>query len=183
MHDDLAGLMSEEFLDSLDAKGKDNPLKEVEKPVWVQEERHTTHRAWQAILALKAKKEISIRTFGKVADSKTLKSVYEIKKSEVAKIVGVSAQSIFRASSFSSNVLDFFNSENIELLKLHKKEQQKQKLRNKKTGLRVNKKENLVKEVQELRKKVRELECRQVKDTLDLALIQMPFDLRQKLRM
>jgi hypothetical protein len=183
VHDDLDALLSEKFLDSLDTNSKGNHLKKVEKPAWVLEENHTTHRAWHAISALKAEKEINIRTLGKVADSKTPKSIYEIKKTEVAEIVGLTAQSIFRASSFSSDVLDFFNVVNIELLKLHKKEQHKQILRNKKTGTRINKKEDLVNEVQVLRKKVRELECQNAKDTLDLALTKMPFDLRQRLKM
>lgn len=187
MHDDFDELMSDEFLEGLDDESNVKEAAEIkaaQKPVWVSEdEAHTTFKTWGAILQLKRDKKVSIKALGKVADSKTPKSVYEIKKSEVAGLVGRSAQSIFRKSSFSKDVLTFFDYTNGKLLALHEKEQFKQKSRSKKTGVRVNKKEDLVKEVQDLREKVKDLECRQVKDTLDLVLTQMPFDLRQKLRM
>lgn len=187
MYDDLDDLMSDDFLDGLDDKPDVNKLAKIETtkmPAWVNEDvAHTTYKSWCAIQKLKCDKQASIKALGKVADSKTPKSIYEIKKSEVAKLVGLSSQSIFRTSSFSSDILGFFEEENIVLLALHKQEQKKQKSRSKVTGVRANKKEDLVSEVQDLRNKVRELECRQVKDTLDLALMKMPFDLRQKLRM
>lgn len=187
MHDDLVELMSNEFLVGLDDESGVKEVSEIEvdqKPTWVSEnEAHTTFKVWGAILQLKQDKRERIKSLGKVADSKTPKSIYEMKKSEVAKLVDLSPQSIFRASSFSSDILSFFNDENIVLLALHEQEQKKQLSRSKVTGVRANKKEDLVNEVQYLRDKVRELECRQVKDTLDLVLTKMPFDLMQKLRM
>ena len=181
MHDDLDALMSEKFLDSLDAESKDDHLQEVEKPIWVQEDRHTTYRAWQAILALKAEKETSIFTFGKVATSKTPKSLYQIKKSEVSKMLGISAQSMFAASSFSAELFKFLDKVNASLLKLHTQEQKKQKKRYT-TGVRSKRKEEVVNEYQQLRYRVRELECRNVKETLDLLISQLPFDLAQQLK-
>jgi len=48
---------------------------------------------------------------------------------------------------------------------------------------RAKRKDDLVFEVQDLRNKVRELECRQAKDTIDIVLSKMPIDLRRRLRM
>ncbi|MDU0114012.1 hypothetical protein RT723_13580 [Psychrosphaera aquimarina] len=182
--DDLDALMSDDFLDSLDVKNNDDKHhQQVDWPVWVKSESHTTYRVWKAILKLKVTKEFQIANFGKVADGKTPKSLYRIKKSEVALAVGVSAQSIFRSSMFSKYVLQFFDVANKELLERHQREQKKQKSRFTVTGVRTKRKDDLVFEVQELRNKVKELECRQVKDTLDVVLSKMPIDLRRKLRM
>jgi hypothetical protein len=180
---DLDDLISDDFLESLEDKNAPEEATEVIRLEWVSKDKeHTTHKAWKAILKLKSEKENSIKTFGKVADTKTPKNLYEIKKSDVAKLVGVSSQSIFRASSFSSNILTFFEKENKELLKLHKKEQQKQEKRNKNTGVRSKKKEELVDDVQVLREKVKLLECRQVKEILDLLVSQLPLDLQRRLK-
>lgn len=127
MNDDLDALISDEFLDSLDAEGKDEMQQEVDKPNWVKDENHTTYRAWQAMLALKAEKKTNILTLGKTATSKTPKRIYQIKKSEVANAVGISAQSMFSASSFSANLSKFFNKVNTSLLELHTQEQKKRK--------------------------------------------------------
>ncbi|GEA51152.1 hypothetical protein VIN01S_19560 [Vibrio inusitatus NBRC 102082] len=181
---ELDTLMSDDFLNSLDVKSKDDKHhQQVSQPSWIKNEDHTTHRVWKAILKLKVTKELQIANFGKVADGKTPKSLYRMKKSEVALAVGVSAQSIFRSSTFSKDVLQFFDMVNKELLERYQREQKKQKSRLIATGVRTKKKDDLVLEVQDLRNKVRELECRQVKDTLDLVLSKMPIDLRRKLRM
>lgn len=181
---ELDALISDDFLNSLDGTSKDDTLlQQVEQPDWVKGEGHTTYRAWKAILKLKATKKVQITSFGKVADGKTPKSLYRMKKSEVARMVGVSAQSIFRSSTFSKDVLQLFNRANKELLECYKREQKKQQSRLTATGVRTKRKHDLVFEVQHLRDRVRELECRQVKDTLDLVLSQMPIDLRRKLRM
>jgi len=184
MHnDELNELMSDGFLDGLDEKSE--AVNDEENPGWVSSDvAHTTYRAWKAIMQLKSEKEGGIKSFRKLATQGTAKSLYEIKKSEVSKVLGnkPSPQSIFRTSSFSSDILAFFKDANAELLEIFEKEQKKQLARSKKTGIRVKKKEVIVSEVQQLLKKVEELECRQVKDTLDLLLNNMPLDLRQRLK-
>jgi hypothetical protein len=185
-NDDLHALMTDEFLDGLgdseDSKVTDSS--DVTRPEWVSENiEHTTFKAWDVILKLKAQRELSIKSFGKVADNKTPKGIYQIKKSEVAGIVGISSQSIFRASKFSDDVRTFFGDVNDELLELHEKEQKKQQSRSKNSGVRVKRKAELVDDVQSLREKVEELEARTVKETLDLLLKEMPIDLRRKLKM
>lgn len=153
MHNDvdLDELMSDEFLDSLD----DASIEPVqnEQPAWVIDDpEHTTHKAYHAILDLKKEAEEAISSFGEVATNKT-KKFYQIKKSNVAKVVGRSAQSIFNASSFSKDIDAFFDDVNQELLEMHELEQKKQ-LKRKKTGIRVNKKRSYCSKSPIFRKKV-----------------------------
>jgi len=183
---DLDALMTDEFLDGLgdSEDSKETDSSDVTRPEWVSENiEHTTFKAWDAILKLKAQKELSIKSFGKVADNKTLKGIYQIKKSEVAGIVGINPHGIFYSSKFSGDVITFFGDVNTELLELHEKEQKKQVSRSKNSGVRVKKKAELVDDVQSLREAVEVLEARTVKDTLDLLLKEMPIDLRRKLKM
>ncbi|MDN3629780.1 hypothetical protein [Vibrio lentus] len=180
MHNDfeLDELMSDKFLDSLDDtldKSEQN-----EQSSWVvNESEHTTHKAYHAILNLKKEAEEAISSFGEVATNKT-KKFYQIKKSNVARVVGRSAQSIFNASSFSKDIEGFFDDVNQELLEMHEIEQKKQ-LKRKKTGIRVNKKEVIVQSHQSLEKKYNALKARSVKETLDLAVAKMPLDLKAKM--
>jgi len=183
---DLDALMTDEFLDGLgDSEDtKETDSSDVTRPEWVNENiEHTTFKAWDVILKLKAQKELSIKSFGKVADNKTSKGIYQIKKSEVAGIIGIHSQGIFHASKFSDDVRTFFDEVNAELLELHEKEQKKQQSRSKNSGVRVKRKAELVDDVQSLRETVKDLEARTVKDTLDLLLKEMPIDLRRKLKM
>ena len=74
---DLDELMSDKFLDSLNDEGAKNNVEE--RPDWVNDdESHTTYKSWHAILALKNEKEKNIKHYGKVADKKTPKYLYEI---------------------------------------------------------------------------------------------------------
>ncbi|EHI9301586.1 hypothetical protein ACSTJ6_02700 [Vibrio parahaemolyticus] len=185
MHaEDLDALMSDDFLDALDENESDVSAENDDRPSWVvNENEHTTFKAWISILRLKTEKEYAIKTFGRVADRKTPISLYQIKKAEVANLVGISSQSIFRASKFSNHVLKFFDNVNTELLAFHEKEQQKQRSRSQKVSARTKKKDELVDDVQLLRKRVQDLEAKNVKETLDQLLKEMPIDLRRKLNM
>lgn len=180
---DLDELMSDEFLNSLEDTEYSKEPEKVASPIWLSDDKaHTTRKTWAAIWALKAEKEVSIKSLGKVADNKTAKSIYKIKKSEVSKVVGISAQGIFNTSSFSGHLRKLYNDVNSELLETHKAEQKKQQSRIKKKGVRSKKKGELVEEVQELRDRVRELECFNVRETLDLLLSQFPLDLQRQLK-
>ncbi|MBG9994432.1 hypothetical protein I6F50_05100 [Pseudoalteromonas sp. NZS127_1] len=154
----------------------------LDKPSWVRGDiGHTTFKTWRAVLDLQAIKEKSIKNYGKVADRKTPKSLYQIIKSEVAEIVVIKSQSLFRTSGFSDDIRVFFDDVNSDLLELFEIEQNKQRLRRKRSGVRSKCKPELVDDMQVLRKKVEELECQTVKDTLDLMLQRMPLDLRRRL--
>ncbi|MCG9695063.1 hypothetical protein L1D55_25730 [Vibrio sp. Isolate22] len=179
---DLDELMTGDFLDSL-AEESQSAEKEntTDLPVWIEgDEKHTTYRAWQAILQLKAVKELDIKKFGQVATSKTPKSLYSMSKSEVAKRVGISAQSIFRTSSFSSSIVNFFNATNVDLLEIWELAQKKQINRHRK-GIRAKSKDEIRQSHQVIEKQLQELRAKTTKDILDLALENMPLDLRSKL--
>ncbi|EAR56576.1 hypothetical protein SKA34_01677 [Photobacterium sp. SKA34] len=176
MANELDEMMSDEFLDSLD----DSQSPSTEKPSWVVDEpEHTTYKAYHAILDLEAAVQEAIKSFGKVATAKT-KKFYQIKKSNVARIVGLSAQSIFNTSSFSKEIERYFDEVNKALLDLHEIEQKKQ-VQRKKTGIRVKKKEVIISSHQELEKKYNNVVSRSTKETLDLAIKNMPIDLKVKL--
>ncbi|KPZ54291.1 hypothetical protein [Pseudoalteromonas sp. P1-25] len=180
MSNELDELMTDDFLSGLDSPNKNNDGL-LDKPSWVRGDTgHTTFKAWRAILDLQEIKEKSIKNYGKVADRKTPKSLYQIKKSDVAEIVAIKSQSLFRTSGFSDDIRAFFDDVNSELLDLFEIEQNKQRLR-RRTGVRSKCKPELVDDVQVLREKVEELERQTVKDTLDLMLQRMPLDLRRKL--
>ncbi len=175
---ELDELMSDEFLDSLD--DTETTPTDKKNPSWVIDEpKHTTYKAYYAILDLKEETQKAISSFGEVA-TKNTKKFYQIKKSNVARIVGKSAQSIFNASSFSKDIENFFNKTNRELLELHEHEQKKQ-LQRKKTGIRVKNKETIVRSHQSLDKKYNDLKARSTKEVLDLAIKKMPLDLKAKM--
>lgn len=177
---DLDELMGDEFLDSLDENSAESET--PERPSWVvDEESNTTYKSWQAIMALKEEKEKSIKKFGKIANKKTPKSVYEMSKSEVAKKVKISPQSIFRASKFSPLILSFFDEANAALLAFHEKEQIKQRRRQLSTGIRAKKKDMIVKSHQDIEKELNQLKAKTTKEILDLAIDKMPLDLKLKL--
>lgn len=175
----LDDLFSDDFLDSLD----DDSIVEqsTSLPPWVvDDKKHTTNRAYHAILELKVQAETAIDNFGEVETKKTPK-FYQLKKVCVAKAVGLSAQSIFNTSSFSPNILIFFNEINNALLERHQIEQKKQLNRKKRTGLRTKKKEQIVESHQGLEKKYNDLKAMKTEEVLKLSIERMPIDLRAKL--
>ncbi|MEZ8916843.1 hypothetical protein AB4359_13530 [Vibrio splendidus] len=177
---DLDELMSEEFLNDLDNVSARTEV--LIKPDWVVgNESHTSYRSWEMILELKKEKEKNIKNYGKIANEKTPKSLYQITKSEVAKSLGVSAQSIFRMSKFSPMILGFFDETNSDLLKSYGKEQLKQRRRQMNTGIRAKKKDLIVKIHQDIDKELSELKAKTTKDVLDLAVDKIPLDLKVKL--
>ncbi len=176
---ELDELFSTDFLDSLD----DDSMveKETSLPVWVVDDiDHTTNRAYHAILELKAQAETAIDYFGEVETPKTPK-FYQLKKSNVAKKVGVSAQSIFNTSSFSLHIRKFFDDVNVALRERHQAQQKKQLNRKKRTGLRTKRKEQIVESHQSLEKKYNDLKALKAEEVLNLSIERMPIDLRAKL--
>ena len=177
---DLDELIGEEFLKTLDDKNIQLDTPDI--PAWVvNDENHTTYKSWHAILELKKEKENRIKNYGRVGDRKTPKSLYVISKSEVAKKVRISPQSIFRASKFSELILDFFCEVNDLLHVSYEKEQIKQKKRQKNTGVRSLKKKAMVKSHQDIEKELNQLKAKTTKEVLDLAINKMPLDFRLKL--
>lgn len=174
---ELDELFTDDFLDSLD---DDSTVEQSTPASWVVDDKdHTTYKAYHAILELKAQAETAIENFGEVETKKTPK-FYQLKKSHVAKTVGVSAQSIFNTSSFSPHIRAFFDDVNDELLKRHQTEQKKQ-LKRKNTGIRRKKKEELVVSHQTIEKRYNDLKALKTEEVLNLSIEKMPIDLKAKL--
>ena len=177
---DLNELVSDEFLDTLD-----NIAPEVSRPVYpdwvIDNESDTTYKVYYAIVQLKEEKTKGIKNYGKVASNKTAKSLFEIKKSDVSRLVGVSAQSIFRGSKFSDLARNFFDDINEDLFIYYEKEQKKQINRHKATGLRLHKKEQIVRSHQSMEQELKSIKAKTTKQVLDLVVEQLPLDLRLKL--
>ena len=174
---ELDELFTDSFLDLLDG---DPAVEQGASASWVVDDKsNTTYKAYHAILELKALAEQAIDNFGEIETNKTPK-FYQLKKSNVARIVGISAQSIFNTSSFSPHIRAFFDDVNEELLTLHRVKQKKQ-LQRKKTGLRRKKKEAVVVSHQSLEKKYNSLKLLTTKEVLDLSIDKMPIDLKAKL--
>ncbi|WP_229602951.1 hypothetical protein [Vibrio parahaemolyticus] len=112
----LDELLNDDFFDDLgEPDASEIKSDTAEMPDWVGDAGSTTHNAWRAINELKPKKINSIKKCKKPND-KTAKSLYQISKADVSKLVGISAQSIFRTSSFSPSILAYFDDVNSELL-------------------------------------------------------------------
>ncbi|MDF9389347.1 hypothetical protein A1QY_10420 [Vibrio anguillarum] len=174
---ELDDLLTDDFLDSLD---DDATAEQSTPPFWVVDDKeHTTYGAYHAILELKAQTETAIKNFGEVETKKTPK-FYKLKKSDIAKKVGVSAQSIFNTSSFSPHIRDFFDDVKDELLRKHQAEQKKQ-VRRKKTGLRRKNKEQIVVSHQSIEKRYNDLKALKTQEVLNLLIETMPIDLKAKL--
>lgn len=183
--------MDEIYINSLDEFDDDffddvDEPQEIEteiKPDWVgEDENRTTYKIWKAITQLKSDKEIAIQEYGQIANSKTPKSLYKIKKSEVSAIVGIKAQPLFTGYNFSNIVIKFFDQTNKELQSIFDREQSKQKARHKPKGLAQKKKSELVDLVQQNSKTDHDRLCKTTQEVLDLALSRMPIDLRQRLK-
>jgi len=176
----IDSMINDEFLESLSESNSDKVSPIV--PEWVVDDTsHTTYKAWQVIFQLQKQKELSIENYGKVATSKTSKSLYEIKKSEVSLAVGKSAQSIFRCSGFSDSIRIFLDKTNGKLLGFHEKEQRKQRNRQRNTGIRSRTKGDISESHQKIENELKKLKAMTTKDVLDLAINQMPIDLKRKL--
>jgi hypothetical protein len=185
MHDKgLDDLLSDDFLDSL---GDEEVLTEEEDtpiPEGVPDDKeHTAYKAWKAILELKSEKGNAIKAYNQIANKKTPKSLYEIKKTEVGKSVGKSQQNLFYGkASFCKGLNDCIEDQNDELLELFEKEQEVLKNPKRVTGIRAKKKNEIVTDYQQLRETVELLRRKNAKETIDLVIGRMPLDLQAKLR-
>ncbi|HCE2311129.1 hypothetical protein P7M42_14390 [Vibrio parahaemolyticus] len=185
MHDqdmNLDELLDDDFFDDLGEPVKSDATDDVEvKPDWVGNEDSTTYKAWLAINELKSQKIDAIKKCKKPSD-RTPKSVYQLSKSEVSKLVGISAQSIFRTSSFSESILIYFDEVNAELQK-HFDKKKARAINTQNTGVRAQKKEQLVKTYQQMETELDKLKKSTTKDLLDSVTRGLPLDLRRKLNL
>lgn len=180
---DIDGMLTDEFLSGLEDNSHKENNSALDRPSWVSEdEQSSTAKAWRTMLELKEEKEKSIENFKKIATKHTPKSIHCFTQSAVAKKVGVSPQSLFHASSFSTEALKFFNDVNLELEKLWEDAKKKQEKR-KSTGIRGKKKDEIRESHQQIEAKLKRLRERTTKEILDLTIERMPLDLKHKLNM
>lgn len=187
MHDqyldmNLDDLLDDDFFNDLGEPEKSDTTDDVEvKPDWVGNEESTTYKAWLAINELKPHKIDSIKKCKKPSN-RTPKSVYQLSKSDVSKLVGISAQSIFRTSSFSESILIYFDQVNVELKKYFDKKKARA-IKTQNTGVRAQKKEQLVKTYQQMEAELDKLKKTTTKDLIDSVTRRLPLDLRRKLNL
>lgn len=191
MHDeDLDNLLSDDFLDSLDdeqsQEPKDTIAEESSIPDWVpNDENDTTYKAWKAICDLRDEKSAAIKDYKKVKDNTTKKSLYEINRSEVARVVDKAANNIFYGSGKSKgNLKRFLKAQNKDLLELFEKEQEAlgKDQPQKSTGIRAKKKEEVVKLYQELEDRYKRLQRTTAMAMLDESVSRLPLDLQSYLK-
>ncbi|WP_372379653.1 hypothetical protein ACBZ91_18665 [Vibrio natriegens] len=176
----LHGIPDANFFDDLFEQNKPNV---DDWRSWVvNDESHTTYKAWKAILKLKDEKQANISKCGKIDMNKIPKALYQINKEEVAKIVSKTAQNIFRTSKFSPSVLEFFNGINKELLASLEFAQTEQEKRNQ-TGLRPKKKTEIIASHQDIERQLVACKSRLVDEVLNLSVSKMPLDLRKALNL
>jgi hypothetical protein len=114
-------------------------------PNWVSI-RNSSLKSYQAICELKKSKGSYIKAHGNKTDY-TLRSSYQITKSEVAKIVGVNPQPLFNSNSYSRELTSYFDSVNKAL-----DDQKSRRLARRQGGLKQKQKAELIKQIQYDRK-------------------------------
>lgn len=184
MHDkELDDLLSDDFLGALET-GDSSVKQDAAIPEWVPESHgNNGFKAWQAIRGIRSEKENAIKSYGKIADRKTPKGLYKIKKSEVARVIGKDAQNLFAGkAAFCEPLSNFLDDQNEELFALFEKEQALLTAKQKQTGVRVKKKDQVVYEYQQMRDELNTLKCQRAKDVLDMAVSRLPLDLQEKLQ-
>lgn len=186
MHDEeLDKLMEDEFLDSLDDSDATTKVEvTLIKPYWLpNDEQHLVYRGWEAILALRAEKEKSIKAYKKIANKKTPKGLYAMKKTDIGRAVGEDQHYIFYGKGESyQGICQFFDEQNDELLEVFESAQKALTGSQKSTGIRVQKKEQIVSEYQRLREDNELLRRQNAKDMLDLSIGRLPLDLQVLLK-
>lgn len=181
---DLEQLYTDEFLDSLECDSETDEVVLL-NPDWLPGDKdHYIYRAWEAINTLFSEREATILAYNQIAGSKTPKSIYSIKKSDVGKVVDIKANNIFygrdRDSDAKEGIRKYFNAKNEVLLKLFEKKQASLLNPQSVTGIRIKKKEEIVDELQKLREENLALKRKHAKDSIDLAIKRLPLDLQQK---
>jgi hypothetical protein len=181
---ELAELMEDDFLDSLDDGDAQAKVEEPVKPDGLPSNKeHLVYRGWKAILALRAEKEKAIKAYKKIADKKTPKGLYEMKKTEVGRAVGKDQRYIFYGNGEAyEGICKFFDKQNEELLEIFEKAQKALTRTQKVTGIRVQKKEQIVSGYQRLRDENEFLRRQNAKDMLDLSIRRLPLELQVLLK-
>lgn len=162
----------DEFLDDSELPSTQEFKEDV--PAWVSQ-KNSSYASYQAILSLQVEKTKYIRKHSLKSDYKK-KSNYQVKKSEVAKIVKKNAQPLFNSNSYSDDMSDFLKDINKSLNK-------KKDLKiSSKAGLQNKKKEDLIVEHKELMKSYENSQEQTVDGLYQKLLDNLPLDIKRKLK-
>ena len=167
--------MTEDFInkylldDVKDPKYTTNPAKSIEHP--------TIQKALDAIVSLRQDKLNYIRGHSNKADFQKT-SLWQIRKSATGAALDMSPQSLFNRASYSEKL-----SERLHLINEELKDLVEKKFSANTRGLQAQKKTDLIETVQQLRKRVQELEAKEVTDVVASAIDKLSPDVRRKLNL
>lgn len=159
-----------EFLgDDLENSDKD------QLPGWVSG-KNSSLKAYTSIEKLKKIKKAYIRRHN-LKSQYTKKSAYLILKSEVARLVGVNPQPLFNTCSYSESLTRHLTTINMELEKAKANRVKNQ------GGLRQKRKQELIRELQLLQKKEKDLLVETIDTVYERTLSNLPLPIRRKLEL
>lgn len=147
-------------------------------PSWVSSQ-NASLEAWTQTEKLKTIRISYIKKHHKKSDFE-LKQTYQIKPSEVARLVGITRATLMHTSSYSKNFSGYIVAINLELAEL-KDSQIAQAGKSSPRGSIRSNKEDLLKANVELRKALLELERRNTEALVRHAFEQLPLPIRRKL--
>lgn len=143
-------------------------------PKWVSS-KNSSLNAYNALLLLHKKKKAYIKKHGLKSHYVKI-SNYQIKMSEVARIIEKNAQPIFHGNTYSESLFDFFLKLNEQLEAAKEK-----RIHTMKNGLQSRNKEDLVNEHKDLLKNNQETQLQTVDQVYQRLLDNMSLDVKSKL--
>ncbi|HDY85798.1 MAG TPA: hypothetical protein ENI26_08170 [Methylophaga aminisulfidivorans] len=160
------------FLDKDDLEENSNES----LPVWVSKS-NSSFKAYEAINELNGIKKQYIRRHG-LKSQYTKKSNYQISKASVARIVGTTPQAIFNSVDYAGALSRYREeiNEKLEQAKL-------QKIAKNNSGLRGERKEELVKGLQEAKNKNEDLLVETVDKVYERTINSLSLDVKRKLKL
>jgi len=162
----------DEFLDNDDLPEKEHEF----VPSWVSE-KNSSLKAYEAINILQAQKKQYIRRHS-LKSQFIKKSSYKVSKAEVARMVMAKPQPLFNSVTYSDALSRYLDNVNHEL-----EEAKLRRIAKNKGGLRVRKKEELVKELQAANKEKKDLLLETVDAVYERTLMKLPLDVKRKLKL
>lgn len=146
------------------------------RPNWVSDS-NSSGAAYEAIQSLYQQKLRYIRQHSQKKDFKN-KSTYDISNSEVARVVGVTMQSIFHSVNYAKELEDELADKNDRLLK-----SKESKLANRYAGEKGKTKDELIQKVRELKARDKLISKTTTDEVLELTLQRLPLDVKRNLKL
>lgn len=168
--------MSDYLDEFLDEDAQEEPTEQQVRQDWVSNS-NSSGAAYEAIQALYKQKLRYIRQHTKKTDFRK-KSTYEISKSEVARVLGVTPNSIFHSVNYAPKLTVELGDKNDKLLK-----SKESKLARLFTGEKAKTKDELIQKVRELKARDKLLSKTTTDEVLELTLQRLPLDVKRNLKL